>query len=366
MIKIKKPTVLIDEARVRKNIMKMIHKAENSQVQFRPHFKTHQSIEIGNWFKEYGITSITVSSVDMANYFAKNGWNDITIAVPCNLNQIEEIDTLAREVLLHVLVDSIETSQYIAENITSKVNIWIEIDVNSHRSGIQYENRSDIKNIVKILEKADLLNFTGILTHAGNSYNAESYKELNQIHKDTIKKMTEVKDYLEDRFRTDVKISIGDTPTCSIIDDFSGVDEIRPGNFVFYDLTQLKLGVCEESDIAIAVACPVISKSKIRNEIVIYGGAIHLSKDSLIWSNNTRIYGKVSFLNQGGWDEFLPDTNVINISQEHGVIKVSKDMINRIDVGDVVAIIPIHSCLTANLCSNMYSINGAIFTSFRY
>jgi D-serine deaminase-like pyridoxal phosphate-dependent protein len=366
MIKIKKPTAIVDEGRVRNNIKKMIHKVEKSQVKLRPHFKTHQSKEIGEWFREYGISAITVSSVDMAYYFAKEGWDDITIAIPCNLNQIDEINSLAQEISLHVLVDSVVTSQYLAENITSKVNIWIEIDINYHRSGIQFENISDIKNIVEILEKADLLNFSGILIHAGNSYSAESHRKLKQIHKDTIKKMNDVKDDLEYHFRTNVKISIGDTPTCSIADDFSGVDEIRPGNFVFYDLTQLNIEVCEESDIAIAVACPVISKSKIRNEVVIYGGAIHLSKESLIWRDNTRIYGKVSLLNQGGWDEFLPDTNVISLSQEHGVIKLSKDIINRIDVGDVLAIIPIHSCLTANLYSNLYSINGEIFTSFRY
>jgi D-serine deaminase-like pyridoxal phosphate-dependent protein len=343
----------------------MINKVEKSQVKFRPHFKTHQSKEIGEWFREYGISAITVSSVDMAYYFAKEGWNDITIAIPCNLNQIDEINSLAQEISLHILVDSKEASHHLAENLASKVNVWVEIDNDYHRSGVHYQNSSEILNIVRFLNEADLLNFTGILTHAGNSYDAKSLSELEKINKDTIKIMNDVKDYITNHLSADVKISIGDTPTCSIVKNFEGVDEIRPGNFVFYDLTQFKLNACEEKEIALAVVCPVVSKNAKRGEVVIYGGAIHLSKDFLIW-NGIRIYGKVAFLKENGWGEFLDGTNVISLSQEHGVIQMNKKLLDQISIGDILVIIPIHSCLTANLYIDMYSLSGDVIPSFRY
>ncbi|MHA1967188.1 MAG: alanine racemase [Candidatus Hodarchaeales archaeon] len=365
MLKIKKPTAIVDEGRVRNNIMKMISKVEKSQIKFRPHFKTHQSKEIGEWFKEYGISAITVSSVDMAYYFAKEGWDDITIAIPYNLNQIDEINSLAQEISLHILVDTKEASHHLAENLTSKLSVWIEINNDYNRSGVHYQNTSEILNIARILNETDLLNLEGILTHAGNSYTAKSFSELNQIHTDAIKIMNDIKDEINNFLPIDVKISVGDTPTCSIVKDFKGVDEIRPGNFVFYDLTQLKLGVCEENDIALVVACPVISKNEIRNEVVIYGGAIHLSKDSLIW-NGTRSYGKVTFLKEDGWSKFLDDTNVTSLSQEHGVIKMNNNVFNQISIGDILVIIPIHSCLTANLYTDMYSLNGNKLPSFKY
>ena len=45
------PTLLLDKKKCIQNIQKIVNKAKRNQVKFRPHFKTHQSIEVGNWFK---------------------------------------------------------------------------------------------------------------------------------------------------------------------------------------------------------------------------------------------------------------------------------------------------------------------------
>ena len=88
--------------------------AHQAGVTFRPHFKTHQSAEIGEWFRAAGVTAITVSSVDMALYFARHGWNDITIAFPANLRQQRDLAELARQIHLGLLVESVETVQHLA------------------------------------------------------------------------------------------------------------------------------------------------------------------------------------------------------------------------------------------------------------
>jgi D-serine deaminase-like pyridoxal phosphate-dependent protein len=64
------PTLLLDEGRARRNLDGMAARAARAGVRFRPHFKTHQSARIGEWFREAGVHSITVSSVRMAAYFA--------------------------------------------------------------------------------------------------------------------------------------------------------------------------------------------------------------------------------------------------------------------------------------------------------
>ena len=60
----------------------MVDRAAAADVDFRPHFKTHRSREVGRWFRDFGVAAITVSSVDMAQYFSNDGWDDITIAFP--------------------------------------------------------------------------------------------------------------------------------------------------------------------------------------------------------------------------------------------------------------------------------------------
>ncbi len=93
---INKPTLIINKEIALNNINRIKKKTEKYRLTFRPHFKTHQSAEIGNWFKESNIHSIAVSSLDMANYFANHGWNDITLAVPVNILQIDLINQISK------------------------------------------------------------------------------------------------------------------------------------------------------------------------------------------------------------------------------------------------------------------------------
>jgi D-serine deaminase-like pyridoxal phosphate-dependent protein len=49
-----KPTLVLDEAAAMLNIHRMAGKARQQKIRFRPHFKTHQSAEIGEWFRQVG------------------------------------------------------------------------------------------------------------------------------------------------------------------------------------------------------------------------------------------------------------------------------------------------------------------------
>src|SRR5512140_3457340 len=110
---IKKPTLLLNETAARANLRRMAEKAQRAGVIFRPHFKTHQSKEIGEWFREEGVRQITVSSLDMAEYFAASGWTDITLAFTLNLRQLDEVNSLARRIVLGILVEAVEAVQWI-------------------------------------------------------------------------------------------------------------------------------------------------------------------------------------------------------------------------------------------------------------
>ncbi|MBW6460253.1 MAG: alanine racemase, partial [Bacteroidales bacterium] len=153
-------------------------------------------------------------------------------------------------------------------------------------------------------------------------------------------------------------ISIGDTPSCSLVEDFSGVDEIRPGNFVFYDLMQYSLGACTLEQVSVALACPVVGKYPHRNEIVIHGGAIHFSKDFLYKSSGERIYGYVVKIGDKEWSKPVPGAYLSSLSQEHGIVRANREFIDEIRLGDVVGVLPVHSCLTANLMKAYLTLDG--------
>jgi D-serine deaminase-like pyridoxal phosphate-dependent protein len=360
-LKITKPTLLLNEKRALANIDRMVEKATRSGVRFRPHFKTHQSAEIGHWFRDKGVTAITVSSVDMALYFARHEWADITIAIPVNLRQLDAIDYLASRIKLGVVVESVEAVDSLRQQIGSDLQVWLKIDVGYHRTGLLWDDPSSIMQVARSVESAKKLRVKGLLTHAGHTYGETSAEKIRAIYRQSLERMTIVQYELSQQ-GYDVQISVGDTPGCSLIENFGEVDEIRPGNFIFYDLSQVWFGSCREEDVALALACPVISKHAARNQIVIYGGAIHLSKESLpansLTNHQVPIYGGICLMEDGCWSGMFQNSAIINLSQEHGVIDAEEQLFKSVNVGDLVAILPVHSCLTANLMGQYQTLGG--------
>jgi len=334
----------------------MAAKAREQKVIFRPHFKTHQSAAIAEWFREEGISAITVSSVSMARYFAMYGWNDITVAFPVNIHEIDEINELASGINLHLLIESVETASFLAERLTSRCGFFIKTDTGYHRTGIEASNVNLINKVLKA-GVSPKLHFDGFLTHSGNAYHAEDKQELIQIQRKTSEDLLRLKKEFLSQF-PGIIVSIGDTPTCSQLDIPEGIDEIRPGNFVFFDLMQFALGSCKLQDIAVALVCPVVAMHYNRKEAVIYGGAVHLSKEqALLPPDPVPFYGLAIKWDSSKWDTGTLLGKVSSLSQEHGILSLTQAGCN-LKPGDMVAVLPVHSCLTANLMRKYRTLDG--------
>jgi len=363
-MEIVRPTLLLDKNKCLKNIERMVKKAESLHVDFRPHFKTHQSAEIGEWFRPYGVKKITVSSIRMASYFASHGWKDITVAFPVNILEINEINILAEKISLNLLIENKEALSCLKKFIRFPVGIFIKIDTGYNRTGILASRTNQIDSLLSELKNSGFLKFQGFLTHTGQAYHAQSRHELLNCHFEALLKMR----ILKNQYRKDwpgLKISLGDTPTTSICDNFDEVDEIRPGNFVFYDLMQQKLGSCTFDDIAVRVVCPVVAMHSSRNEVVIYGGAVHLSKEWITNTDGKPLYGRI-IVRKDGEEILLDEKNYVSsLSQEHGILKIAHKDFDYFKVGDLVEIIPVHSCLTANLMGQYLSSDGTIISMMR-
>jgi len=355
--RIRRPTLLLDEERVRGNIGRMIRKLVSAGVRPRPHFKTHQSAVVGAWFREAGVRAITVSSVDMARYFADAGWDDVTLAFPLNPRQLDEIRELAGRIDLGLLVDGEWAAAQLAR-LDAPVRVWIKVDTGYGRAGISWQQPERIADLALSFASGGKVAFTGLLTHAGHSYNAGAPDRIPAIHEETVARIGSVRAAVLAAGVARCEVSIGDTPCCSVADRFDGVDEARPGNFVFYDLTQVELGSCAEDDIAVAVACPVVGVHPDRGRIVLYGGAIHLSKDSLVDGAGRRIYGYLARADERAWIGVDRRYPLVSISQEHGLVAAKREEVEQWKVGDVALVLPVHSCLTAEMFDEYLALDG--------
>ncbi len=222
-----RPTYLINPDICKANIRAMTDKASRAGVAFRPHFKTHQSRLIGRWFRDAGVSRITVSSLSMADYFQRDGWSDITIAFPVNVPEIDLINRLAGTITLGLLVEDGESVTHLDRELANPVDIYIKIDSGYHRTGLEKQDLPEIRKIIEAVHGSRKMHFKGLITHAGHTYQASSPDEIRRIADSSMIIMREIRNDLKSS-APECMLSVGDTPACSLLDHFPGMDEIRP------------------------------------------------------------------------------------------------------------------------------------------
>jgi len=346
------PTIVLDRGRALANIHRMADKARLAGIVFRPHFKTHQSAVVGRWFADAGVRHITVSSLPMAEHFVDQGWRDITVALLFNPLEIARAGRLAQHLnqrggRLGLLVDEPAVAEKLADNLDAPVDIWLKVDTGYGRTGVRWDDDQKLRAIIAACR--GLAMPIGLLTHSGHSYAARGTATVTKIYDETIMRLTTARASCQ---RSALRLSLGDTPCCSVIDDLSACDEIRPGNFVFYDLMQLEIGSCATTDLAAATACPVLGIYPERRQIIIHGGAVHLSKEYLLAPDGRAYYGCLGTVTDDGLGTVLAQAPLVSLSQEHGVVEIASDfddLAGQLQPGDLVLVWPVHSCLNCDL-----------------
>lgn len=357
MAMLSEPELRLDPARVQRNIARMLARAQGAGVRLRPHFKTHQSHAIGQWFRAAGVDAITVSSLAMAEYFADDGWDDVLLAFPFHRGMTARIEALAQRVRLAITVADPDTLDGVRLQVP--VDTWLKIDVGSARTGIDGSDIEAVRALAQRLAGRSDLRLCGLLAHAGHSYRVRGPAAVLAVHEATLAQLRTLQAALLPSVGP-LQISVGDTPTCSIADTFPGVDEIRPGNFVFYDLSQWQIGACAADDIAVAMACPVVARHRSRGQLVVHGGAVHFSKDWMqIDGRQVFGLGLDPAASGDGWAGLQPALRLSALSQEHGLVDAPAGMLDSIRPGDTLLFAPVHSCLTADAMGRYRSLDGA-------
>ena len=164
--------------------------------------------------------------------------------------------------------------------------------------------------------------------------------------------MTGVRDTLFDAGISVPEVSVGSTPTVLAAASLEGVTEIRPGNYTFFDLLPIKVGVVQETDVALTVLATIISKN---NEFFVTDAG------SKTLTSDTGGHGMASADGFGAaypYDRYLDldhRLTVAGLSEEHG--KLTRDGFD-LPVGSKVRIIPNHSCPVANLGRSYTVLDG--------
>ena len=355
---IKTPSLVLDVERVRRNAERMSERIKRLGATLRPHVKTHKCMEVARIQTGGEAGGITGSTLAEARAFATHGFKDITYAVPIEPGKFVEALELSRLCERFALItDDVSIPPLLDEAARRRgltLDLFLKVDCGYHRCGVE-PDRPEALEIPRRIDAASHLRFAGILTHAGHSYHARSREELLAIARHERDLMTEFAARLRSDGIAVPVVSVGSTPTAMHFDHLEGVDEARPGNYIFFDAFQATLGSCAFADCALTVLAAVVHRDRARRKVVLDAGAIALSKDrGAVELDSSCGYGRVLDL-EGAETEL----RVGSLSQEHGEVLVGDDrLLDLLHVGARVRVLANHSCLAAAQHTHYHVLEG--------
>jgi len=355
---LKTPCLLLDVGRVRRNAENIGRRVRAAGVRLRPHVKTHKCIEVARLQTAGHSGALTVSTLAEARAFAAHGFDDITYAVPIEPGKFAEALAMVQSgVRLGLITDDPEVPPALndaARRAGVRPDLYLKVDCGYHRCGVE-PHRPEAMEIPRRVTSASHLRFAGLLTHAGHSYHCRSEEALRAVARAERDRMVELADRLRGAGIEVPVVSIGSTPTITAVDHLGGVDEARPGNYIFFDAFQATLGSCRFEDCALTVLAAVVHRDRERRKITLDAGAIALSKDR----------GPVEFDPGCGYGRLLDlagndlGLKVTSLSQEHGEVTAPDEAsFDNLRVGTRVRVLANHSCLTAAQHSHYHVLEG--------
>ncbi len=342
------PALILDEARMHRNIARMNARIAALGVALRPHLKTAKSVDVARLQLAGAGGRGTVSTLKEAEVMAAEGVRDLIYAVGVTPQKLARVAQLrAAGCDLTVVLDSLaQACAVIAASREGPCPIpaLIEIDSDGHRSGLRPDDPALVA-IGRQLHAEGLLR--GIMTHAGESYRVVGADALAAFAEQERAAATAAAEALREAGLACGVVSVGSTPTAHAARDLSGVTEVRAGVYVFFDLVMAGLGVCTLDDIALSVLTTVIGHQKDRGWTLVDAGWMALSSDRGTAQQATdQGYGLVCDLD----GRPLADLIVISANQEHGIIAPrpgAKTQGPDLPVGARLRILPNHACNTA-------------------
>jgi D-serine deaminase-like pyridoxal phosphate-dependent protein len=339
------PALLIDLDRLEANIAHMAALAKSSGVNLRPHAKTHKCPEIVKMQIAAGASGITCAKLGEAEVMSAAGIADILIANEIIGDQkFKRLIDLSKKANVCVAVDSVFGAKSLNAALAEAnqtLDVVIEINCGQDRSGVL--PGEEALQLAKKIAQFKQLRLRGLMTHGGHAYNQTTREAIERVGREEGRVMVETAELLRRNGIEVETVSVGSTPAAQYCASVPGVTEIRPGTYVFGDLTQIDLFSCKMEDCALSILATVIS-CPTKNRAVMDAGKKALTSDPRGRSGKDGGYGRI----------VEKQVAITRLSEEHGVIESDADF----EIGEKVRIIPNHACVVVNMFDEMYGIRG--------
>lgn len=336
------PCPVVDLDVLERNLARMALRAQAAGVALRPHAKTHKTLQIARRQLAEGAVGLTVAKTAEAEVYAGAGFDDLFVAYPVvGLGKPERLLAVARRARLAVGIDSVEGARALGAPFAAagiKLPVRIEIDCGQHRTGVRPEHAAELARQVAPLPGLEL---EGVFTHGGHAYGSTTGAAREECAREEAVRVAQAAEAIRAAGLPCPVVSLGSTPTAEFAIAGAGITEVRPGNYVFHDATQVALGSCGLEDCALSVLATVVSVPA-ADRAVLDAGSKALAADARrpTPDGHGLVVGTCSRLS--------------SLSEEHGVVSVAAG--DRFRVGQRVRVIPNHACVVSNLHDVLYAV----------
>lgn len=339
------PALVIETGVMRNNLRRMADYAGKHKLRLRPHTKTHKIPALGRMQLELDAVGLTVAKPGEAEVMLAAEPPELLVAYPTvGDTKLRRLIEVAKRTRLMMSLDSIEVAQSVSDAASSAgvlVGVLTEIDVGLGRVGVAPGPALD--SLVEFVAKAPGLDWLGIAFYPGHvkSLDFDGLAALRSVA--TL--LDETIAGLRSRGFEPQIVSGGSTPSWEHSHELTGMNEIRPGTYIFNDRNSVAIGSCGWSDCAASIIVTVVSTAK-AGQAIVDGGSKTFSSDRLATGGE----GFGSIVDH-------PEVVFTKMNEEHGFLDLSKSDW-RPKVGDRVRIFPNHVCVAVNLHPTVYGVDG--------
>lgn len=337
------PTLLLDQARLAANIARMQAVCDAHGVALWPHVKTHKTVEIARMQLAAGAAGLTCAKLGEAEAL-----------LPCGVRRVFVAHSLV-DVLhaprLRVLADALDelivaaTSEAQAEMLERvlaradlRLPVFLAVDTGLAREGARTDD--DVLRLAAFIARQPHLELRGLYSHEGHAYQSapgEEQTAAGGVHQ----RLTGLRDRLGD---PSLALWPGCSVTAAAMAALPGVNAVRPGTYVFGDLSLAsRESVMTWDDLALTILTTVVDRAA-PGLALLDAGSKTFSSDKTA----TGIHGSL-------FDRHA--VHVTRLSEEHGW--ATGPDVDQLRVGGRVRVVPAHVCPVVNLADEVTVIDAA-------
>lgn len=344
------PALLVDVARCEANIARAATALSGRGVGLRPHIKTSKCLEVVARQRAAGTVGFTCSTPAEVEALGRAGFTGLLWAhQPVGPAKVAFAVDAALRWDVTLIADSLAVAGPLSAEAGRRgadLRLLLDVDTGQHRTGVSPERAVEVGRAIDALPG---LRVVGVLTHEGHlgAYGPDR-AGLETAGHGVGAMLAAVAAALREAGVAAETVSVGSTPGMTTAPFAPGVTEGRPGTYVYFDGNQVRLGSATVAQCALTVLARVVSRQG-PGHAIIDAGLKAMSSDSL--SPQIGV-GLVCDLDVTP----LPDVTFPTANEEHGFL--AGPGVDRLEVGDLVRLVPHHACGTTNMWSRLHAVSA--------